>query len=70
MLHWLRSVLVRPGRDRSAGAVEVNETELRDGDEGLVTSEWVGGAGQSVLSLRNVNGQVVFPAFQFDCGGT
>jgi hypothetical protein len=28
MLHRLRSVLVRPGRDRLAGTVEVNETDI------------------------------------------
>lgn len=35
MLHRLRSVLVRPGRDRLAGRVEVDETYIGGQEEGL-----------------------------------
>lgn len=35
MLHRLRSVLVRPGRDRLAGVVEVDETYIGGPEEGL-----------------------------------
>ena len=35
MLHRLRSVLVRPGRDRLSGAVEVDETYIRGQEPGL-----------------------------------
>jgi hypothetical protein len=35
MLHRLRSVLVRPGRDRLAGAVEVDETYIGGVESGL-----------------------------------
>jgi transposase-like protein len=35
MLHRLRSVLVRPGRDRLAGVVEVDETFIGGVEEGL-----------------------------------
>ena len=35
MLHRLRSVLVRPGRDRLAGMVEVDETYIGGHEEGL-----------------------------------
>jgi hypothetical protein len=35
MLHRLRSVLVRPGRDRLAGTVEVDETDIGGEEAGL-----------------------------------
>jgi len=35
MLHRLRSVLVRPGRDRLAGVVEVDETYIGGEEAGL-----------------------------------
>src|SRR3982750_2366111 len=35
MLHRLRSVLVRPGRERLTGVVEVDETSLGGGEPGL-----------------------------------
>jgi hypothetical protein len=35
MLHRLRSVLVRPGRERLAGTVEVDETFIGGRDQGL-----------------------------------
>ncbi len=35
MLHRLRSVLVRPGRDRLTGTVEVDETYIRGEEAGL-----------------------------------
>lgn len=35
MLHWLRSVLVRPGRDRLRGVVEVDETYIGGMEQGL-----------------------------------
>ena len=35
MLHRLRSVLVRPGRDRLTGTVEVDETYIGGHEEGL-----------------------------------
>ena len=35
MLHRLRSVLVRPGRDRLAGIVEVDETYIGGAEPGL-----------------------------------
>ena len=35
MLHLLRSVLVRPGRDRLAGTVEVDETFIGGQESGL-----------------------------------
>ncbi len=35
MLHRLRSVLVRPGRDRLTGTVEVDETYIGGGEPGL-----------------------------------
>jgi len=35
MLHRLRSVLVRPGRDRLAGVVEVDETYIGGVESGL-----------------------------------
>ena len=35
MLHRLRSVLVRPGRDRLSGTVEVDETFIGGGNPGL-----------------------------------
>ena len=35
MLHRLRSVLVRPGRDRLAGLVEVDETFIGGEESGL-----------------------------------
>jgi hypothetical protein len=35
MLHWLRSVLARPGRDRWTGTVEVDETYIGGEEPGL-----------------------------------
>jgi hypothetical protein len=35
MLHRLRSVLVRPGRDRSIGTAQVDETYMGGGESGL-----------------------------------
>ena len=35
LLHWLRSVLVRPGRDLLAGTVEVDETFIGGEEHGL-----------------------------------
>ena len=35
LLHWLRSVLVRPGRDLLAGTVEVDETFIGGEEPGL-----------------------------------
>ena len=35
MPHWLRSVLIRPGRDRLSGTVQVDETYIGGDEPGL-----------------------------------
>ena len=35
MLRWLRSVLIRPGRERLLGTVEADETYIGGGEPGL-----------------------------------
>src|SRR6202167_5574745 len=51
MLHRLRSVLVRPGRDRLAGIVEVDETYIGGGEPGLRR-----GRGQGKEGLTRIAG--------------
>lgn len=54
MLHRLRSVLVRPGRDRLDGAVEVDETHMGGFESGLAGGRAPGkkGPGRGMLFYR------------------
>ena len=54
MLHRLRSVLVRPGRDRLTGTVEVDETFIGGEEAGLRGGQ---GPGQEVPGRRGRRGQ-------------
>jgi hypothetical protein len=57
MLHRLRSVLVRPGRDRLAGVVEVDETYIGGEEAGLA-----GGRARGKKVLTGIAVEVIEPS--------
>ncbi len=62
MLHRLRSVLVRPGRDRLAGTVEVDETYIGGEEPGLA-----GGRAKGKKALVAWRSRSISPAATAGC---